>query len=282
MISIVTPSFQQLDWLRLAIASVADQDRVEIEHVVQDGGSEGVAELVSAEFSGLVQNNLLRLYGEKDQGMYDAINRGLSKARGEICAYLNCDEQYLPGALAKVEAFFAANPDIDVLFGDAILVRDSGEPISYRRMVLPSKLHLRLAPLNTLTCATFFRRRLIDDGHLFPTHLKVAGDQYWVYSLLKKGVPMAVLREPLAVFTFTGTNLYESERGNEERFGWRPDTETSPRWLTPAVLAWHRMKKAFAGAYRRRDLTVEIYTRDSPKARKTISAAGVGFGWPKS
>ena len=45
--------------------------------------------------------------------MYDAVNRGMRKARGEIIAYINCDEQYLPGALKAVEEFFARNPEVE-------------------------------------------------------------------------------------------------------------------------------------------------------------------------
>ena len=100
MISIVTPSFRQLDWLRLALASVADQQGVEVEHIVQDGGSE--AETLAP----MAANPIVRLFSEPDDGMYDAINRGLRRTRGEICGYLNCDEQYLPGTLAKVTEIF--------------------------------------------------------------------------------------------------------------------------------------------------------------------------------
>ena len=82
MISIVTPSFGQLDWLRLALASVADQQGVEVEHIVQDGGSE--AETLAL----MVANPIVRLFSEPDDGMYDAINRGLRRTRGEICGYI--------------------------------------------------------------------------------------------------------------------------------------------------------------------------------------------------
>ena len=121
MISIVTPSFRQLDWLRLALASVADQQGVEVEHIVQDGGSE--AETLAP----MVANPIVRLFSEPDDGMYDAINRGLRRTRGEICGYLNCDEQYLPGTLAKVTRFFAAHPEVEVLFGDLVVVDAKGQ-----------------------------------------------------------------------------------------------------------------------------------------------------------
>ena len=101
-------------------------------------------------------NHQLKLIVERDAGMYDAINKGLRRANGEISAYLNCDEQYLPGALSKVVNFFEAHAEVDVLFADVILTNQEGQPISYRRTVLPKLGHTRLAHLNTLSCATFF------------------------------------------------------------------------------------------------------------------------------
>jgi glycosyltransferase involved in cell wall biosynthesis len=281
MISIVTPSYGQLDWLRLAVASVADQEDVNVEHIIQDGGTANIEEVLRSQFGKLLaETKRLQLFVEKDAGMYDAVNRGLSQARGDICAYLNCDEQYLPGALANVAKFFADRPEVDVLFGDAILINAEGLPLSYRRAILPSLVHLRLADLNTLTCATFFRRRLVEAGHLFPTHLKIAGDQYWVFQLLQAGVRMEVLRKPFSVFTFTGSNLSNSAQASEEKFAWLPSNEKPSRWLTPPVVLWHRLRKLFAGAYRRRYVTIEIYTRDQPDRRRQISSS-VGFRWPK-
>src|SRR5205814_1220274 len=156
LISIVTPSFRQLEWLKLCAASVADQQGVGHEHIVQDAGTGPALE----EWSRTTPN--ISLYVEKDEGMYDAINRGLRRSRGAICSYLNCDEQLLPGALARVASFFDTHPDVDVLFGDAILIDDRGNPLSYRRTVLPTLSHVRYAHLNTPTCATFFRRSLLD------------------------------------------------------------------------------------------------------------------------
>src|SRR4029077_2170698 len=134
--SIVTPSFRQLDWLRLAIASVADQEAVITEHIVQDAGSEGIHEFFQSHAAANDTQHSVKLFVERDAGMYDAVNRGLTKARGDICAYLNCDEQFLPGTLRRVATFFDRRPDVDVLFGDAILIDNRGNPISYRRTVL--------------------------------------------------------------------------------------------------------------------------------------------------
>jgi glycosyltransferase involved in cell wall biosynthesis len=271
--SIITPSLGQLDWLRLAAPSVADQEGVDVEHIVQDAGTGSELEAWA------VQQPRLKLYVEKDNGMYDAVNRGLRRAAGDILAYLNCDEQYLPGALSEVANYFTTHPEIDVLFGDAVLVNAKGVPLSYRRVTLPSLAHLRLADLNTLTCATFFRRRLVDAGHLFPSHLKIAGDQYWVFQLLKSGIKMCVLQKPLSVFTFTGSNLSHTAGAGDERFGWLPAEEKPSRWLRLPIVVWHRLRKFVAGAYRWRTVTIEIFTRDQSDRRRKISSL-VGFRWP--
>ena len=95
-LSIITPSFRNSQWLKLCVASIADQQGVDAEHIVQDAGSD------DGTLDWLTHDPRVQAYVEKDKGMYDAINRGLRRACGEILAYLNCDEQYLPGTLKKV------------------------------------------------------------------------------------------------------------------------------------------------------------------------------------
>ncbi len=271
-ISIITPSFRPGPWLRLCVASVADQQGVEIEHIVQDSCSDdGTPEWLAAD-------PRVRAFIEKDDGMYDAINRGLRRATGDIVAYLNCDEQYLPGALARVAEFFAQHPDVDVLFGDALLVDDCGAPLSYRRMVLPFRAHVRLVHLNTLTCATFFRRSVVERGHFFDLRWKVIGDAAWMDELLKARIPMATLPLPLAAFTFTGANLGASARGTEELDAWRGGAWKAT--LVPMVSLYHRYRKWRAGAYAPHAVDYALYTRDSPNERRQFAAPNLGFGWP--
>src|SRR6516225_10353465 len=118
--SIVTPSFKNSEWLKLCIASVADQQGVELEHIVQDSCSDdGTGDW-------LPHDSRVKAFIEKDGGMYDAVNRGYRRATGDILAYLNCDEQYLPGALATVGKFFESNPEVDVVFGDCVIVDAKG------------------------------------------------------------------------------------------------------------------------------------------------------------
>jgi glycosyl transferase family 2 len=272
-ISIVTPSYNQLAYLRLCVASVADQQGIDVEHIVQDAGSKTeLQQWAAAETS-------VRVFIEKDAGMYDAINRGWRRATGEICAHLNCDEQYLAGTLRSVADFFQAHPETEVLFGDVILVSENGTPLSYRRSILPMKTHLRLGHLNAPTCATFFRRSLLERGLYFDPQWKVIGDAVRMETLLKEKIRMAVLHQPLAVFALTGENLSDSALAETEKKRWKgPDSPWKSVAKVFAVGA-HRLRKFFAGAYKWRTVRISIYTLGSPSKRREF-VSKVGFSWP--
>src|SRR4051812_15830302 len=113
--SIITPSFRNFAWLKLCIASVADQPGAQLELIVQDSCSDDDTR------NWLPGDSCVKAFVEKDSGMYDAVNRGCRRAEGDILAYLNCDEQYLPGALKTVAEFFAANADVEAVFADTVV-----------------------------------------------------------------------------------------------------------------------------------------------------------------
>lgn len=270
--SIITPSLNNGRWLKRCIASVADQQGVEMEHIVQDAGStDGTQEWLRAD-------PRVQAFVEKDEGMYDAINRGFRRASGDILAYLNCDEQYLPGALGKVQQFFATHPEIEMLFGDAILVDEHGAPLSYRRMVLPTRAHVRVVHLNTLTCATFFRRSLLERGHFFDCHWKVIGDAVWMDGLLRERTSMATVGEPLAAFTFTGANLAATDRGTEEMKAFRGGAWKAA--IAPFLSLHLRLRKWRAGAYSPHPVQYALFTEDHLENRQPFAHPNLGFGWP--
>lgn len=277
--TIVTPSLNQLDWLRLCAASVADQE-ADVEHFIHDAGSEGIEQWESLA-KGNPHGYRLELECKRDDGMYDAINRGFLKATGDILAWLNCDEQYLPGALKRVEAYLGENPEIEVLFGDALLAKEDGDLLSYRRAVLPTLLHTQLCHLGTLSCATFVRRSVVERGLLLDSSWKTIGDAVWVADMLKARVKMAVLHEPLAVFTMTNANLGQTQLANEETERWKRST-TSPllRMLRMPAIVWHRLRKFLANAYTPRTVCTALYTLGSPQRRIEVTGKNLSFRWP--
>ncbi len=259
--SIITPSFNPSPWLALCIASVADQ-AVNVEHIVQDAGStDGTLEW-------LPHDVRVNAFIESDQGMYDAVNRGLRRADGDLLAYLNCDEQYLPGCLQAVEAFFAAHPDVDVLFGDAVIVNSDLQYFFHRKVQVPLRHHTWVSHLSTLTCATFFRRTLLDKyGLFFDARLRDAGDAEWMLRLLKHRIRMAVLRQFTSVFTMTGENMGAKPNAVREIRELRASAPLLARTLKPVLILHHRLRRLAGGIYFQPPFSYSVYTHFSPDQR---------------
>lgn len=343
-ISIITPSYGQLDWLRLCIASVADQvgtqdegwrkeskgegqqssagvggeglrspnpqsliqntsqSPLTIEHIIQDGGSPGIEEFAreigvdlksryGADFvSDLEPFELLhlrtasgytlRVFKEPDAGMYDAINKGIARMGGELWAWLNSDEQYLPGTLAFVSEWFARHPGVEVLCGDALLTDPEGNALAYRRIVRPRPLHTRLVHLGSLSCASFYRKGILTGAGCFDTRWRSIGDAEWMERVLKSGAVVRSCRRPLAAFAFTGRNTSESPLAKQEGREWRRGGDAPPAWMRITAILSHRCRKFVAGAYFSRSMNYAIHR--GTKGRTLFHAAGIGWDWPST
>lgn len=271
--SIVTASYDQLDFLKLAARSIADQaGGFEVEHIVQEGkgGDEFKRWADDQDFS--------VCFCEDDSGMYDAINRGFDRCSGDIIAWLNCDEQYLPGTLQRVVEWFEQNPDSDILVADVILIDSKGEPLAYRSAMKPWKGHIRSCFLPTYSAATFVRRRVFEEGHRLDTNFRMIADAVWVMGFLREDYPIGVLNEPLAVFTQTGENLGQSKAGDEELNRWRRSGTRFPEIRRFFWQAAHRMRKLAMGGYKQHKVEYRIFVNEG-EDRKQFRGK-VGEKWP--
>jgi glycosyltransferase involved in cell wall biosynthesis len=271
--SIITPSFRSSAFLKLCIASVADQG-VELEHIVQDAGSD------DGTLDWLTADRRVRAFVEKDSGMYDAVNRGLRRSSGEILAYLNCDEQYLPGALSAVSTWFDLHPGVDVLFGDCVVVDGTGNFVCYRKVQLPTRHHIRVAHLPTFTCSMFFRRKIIaEGGFFFDPAWRVSGDAEWVLRLLAAGVSMGLCRRFIAAFADTGSNLDLSPDARREK---KALFDSAPWWARRfnfALVCGHRLRRALGGIYFQKPFDYALYAPGSPDRRVAHHVAAPTFLW---
>jgi glycosyltransferase involved in cell wall biosynthesis len=152
-VSIITPSYNQGQFLEASIRSVLEQSYPNIEYIAVDGGSKDN----SAEVLKKYQDHFAWWVSEKDKGHADALNKGFSHATGEVLAWLNSDDVYLPKAVAEAVAILQEHPEAGMVYGDADLIDNAGVKVGqfasrqtdYRRL-LRGSVHIPQA-------TTFFR-----------------------------------------------------------------------------------------------------------------------------
>jgi len=212
-LSVITPSLNCGEFLEDAILSVSRQDGVSVEHIVQDSlSSDNTLEV-------LRRHDGVRWQWESDCGQSDAINRGFLRASGDLVGWLNADDYYLPGGLKAIAQAAAEHPEADVFHGDCVFVDGKGgiarskvehefdrDILFYFGCYIPST-------------ATFFRRRLIEQGHLLDREYRVCMDFEYFVRLASAGFKFHYVPQFIAAFRWHDSNvsLQQVERRAFER-----------------------------------------------------------------
>jgi glycosyltransferase involved in cell wall biosynthesis len=179
LVTIVTPVVNRVDTIEDCLASVASQTYQPIEHVVVDGGStDGTVELLG-EYRA---SHRFHWVSETDSGMYEAINKGISLAHGDVLAYLNSDDLYLPWSVDV--AVRALQPGIDLIYGDLGILRTdaNGNPGAFYIQFYRDFDLRHYSFVETIgQPMAFWRRNLTERIGLFDTGYRLIGDcEYWL------------------------------------------------------------------------------------------------------
>jgi glycosyltransferase involved in cell wall biosynthesis len=182
-VSIVTPSYNQAAFLEQTMLSVLDQEYSNLEYLVIDGGStDGSADLIQKHAS-----RLAYWVSERDRGQADAINKGLARVSGDIVAWLNSDDYYLPGTIQSVVKTFEDHPEVGLAYGDVVAV--DGED---RRLNLIRYGNYGLEGLmcfNIIGQPSVFMRRSVQEraGMLDPTFHYQLDHHLWLRMAMLSG-----------------------------------------------------------------------------------------------
>jgi glycosyltransferase involved in cell wall biosynthesis len=192
--SIITPTFNRRDMLAEALDSVARQEWPEIEHIVVDGGStDGTLELVAG-------HPEIRLIGGPDEGVYDALNKGIAAATGDVVALLNSDDALEPGALKAVAAGFAEDPGCESVCGSARLVAGDKTIEIYDRDHDKRLTSARTALLGaSIINARFFRKASLDRLGPFSLAYRIVSDR----DFLMRAITLGLRTKPIAPLVYT-------------------------------------------------------------------------------
>jgi glycosyltransferase involved in cell wall biosynthesis len=302
LISIITPSYNQLDWLRLCVSSIRDQlvstpptldsglSTLSIEHIIQDAGTPGIQELANefgAEFfrDGNLQNSkstedsrksyTLKVYSEQDGGMYDAVNRGFKRCSGDIVCYLNCDEQLLEGAVQNVYDFFRKNPNCEILSAGCLIVNSQGDLETIRPGLVPSLGHILTDHLPTLTASLFYRKEVIKNKwNLFDSRYKDLADMLWMIDRLAEKRLFKRASFYTSAFADTGQNMNLMPNARAEANYLQSKIPPYLKRLKFFYVIRHRLTKFLAGCYAPCTIKYSIYTKSSPNARAKFERHG--------
>lgn len=205
LVSIVTPVLNRVETIDTCLASVTGQTYPQIEHIVVDGGStDGTLERVSA----YRPWHRFRWISERDSGMYEAINKGISLAQGQVLAYLNSDDLYLPWSVDV--AVRALQSGIDLIYGDLGILRAHtiGKSGAFHIQFYPEfdlRYYTYVGSIGQPT--VFWRQSLTERIGPFDTEYRLVGDcEYWLRAALR-GASLRHIPELMAVQVEHGSTL---------------------------------------------------------------------------
>jgi glycosyltransferase involved in cell wall biosynthesis len=211
VLSVITVVYNAKELLSKTIESIASQTYANIEYIVVDGKStDGTAELIK-------QSSVISKYiSEPDNGIYDAMNKGLALATGDYVIFINAGDQFY--ANSTVEQIFASAVNADVYYGNTLIVDANNNEIGLRRLQPPTNMTWKSLLNGMLVChqSIVVKRSIAPNYDLF---LKVAADYKWVVTSLKNATVVCDSGIVISRFLDGGFNKKHILRSLRERFG---------------------------------------------------------------
>jgi glycosyltransferase involved in cell wall biosynthesis len=235
-ISIVTPSYNQCRFIEATIQSVLNQDYPNIEYIVIDGGSTDA----SVEIIRRYENKLAYWVSEKDGGAADAIAKGFRHSTGDILAYLNSDDLYLPGTLRAVADAFQHGRS-DVVYGNTRWIDAVGNPIGERRQTPFTAAGYLYGGFDLQQPAVFWSRQAYEkSGGIDPTYLFTFDTEMFV-RFVNQGCRFTHVRKFFASFRIHERSKSSTEADRCERELERLRSHHLRYPFRSARAAWTRM-----------------------------------------
>lgn len=223
-ISVVTPNYNGARFLEQSLQSVASQrcEDLEVEHIVIDGGSSDGSHAIVETY----REQISEFVSEPDSGPSNAINKGLSRASGDILCWLNADDTLAPGALKRVAEAMQSHPDRALCFGHCPIIDEQGHEIRrgitrFKECFFPISARFTIQCINYISQpATFFRREAYEMAGLLREDLAAAWDYDFWLRLWRHGGGVQIEEPALAFFRWHERSISGQQFRKQFREEW--------------------------------------------------------------
>lgn len=210
-ITVITVCLNSVSTIEKTIKSVITQMCQELEYIVIDGGStDGTLDILKK-----YDSYIDKMVSEPDKGIFDAMNKGIEMAAGDVIAFLNSDDWYEKEALKTIEDTFAAN-ECDCVCCDNYVVRKYGDTVYYNATQEPiENMFFRMIYFHS---AIFCKKEFFQRKNNFDLRYKIAADYDWFLQVVKRGIRIVTVHQPVFTFGYGGvSSVNEIECGREAR-----------------------------------------------------------------
>ncbi len=199
LISIITPVLNRVQFLEKAILSIKNQDYPHIEHIIMDGDStDGTLDIIK-KYEGKYN---MKWFSEKDNGLYNALNKGFKIAKGDILCWLDSDDVYLSGTIKRVVNVFQKNPDIDVVFGNILISDENDKIINHIKHTDFDINVLIYLGMNLNPQATFWKKSLHDKIGGLNEGYRLSADRDFFIRMGLSGAKFYHIKKLLSIYRF--------------------------------------------------------------------------------
>ena len=210
-VSIVTISFNQAKYLERAIRSVVEQNYPDIEYIVVDPGSTDDSRDIIERYRSRISTTIL----EPDKGPANGLNKGFVAATGQIFGYINADDAYLPGAIAKAVAAFQSRPNADVIYGHSYIVDGLGRVVRRSRSVPFNLRRYAYGGVVVMQQSTFFSRQAFERAGGFNESNRSSWDGELLVDIARCGGKFAMVDDYWSLFAIYPGSITAGVKHNQ-------------------------------------------------------------------
>ena len=262
-ISVITPSYNQAQFLERTIKSIIEQDYPNLEYIVCDGGSnDGSVEIIKK-----YKDKITWWCSEKDKGQSDAINKGFKRATGDIVCWINSDDVLLKGALMEYARMYNENPECSVYMAQTMRIDDNDNILYFHILPKPYPFLYKNGIIYVPQQSWAWKRDIFDQIGYINIERHACMDIDYILRQLRAGYKFAYSRKTIgAIRVYEGTKS-SMEDLNDENNIWYKDLKVMTKEYadfklckaTPLDVLLYRLFKLFNGIYIKQYILTRIY-----------------------